>query len=266
MINESKFNELNEKAKSFKYSMFECFGYGEVENADIICNNQDLILLSKKKEDAVQVYFAANQAESVINQINHSQISDEIHIVFFMPELVNAFENGGFTVWSDWVDYFNNDIVNTPISFKDYNDIQFLASDEHEIIKAMTTLCAGQSRGFTAEKEEWFIDWLKNNDIIILKDGNTLIGYNCVSVYDMGAGATVWVRRIAVNPAYQGRGYGKNLIEQALVYGITKGAKRGFLAADVLNDNAIALYKKCGFMPQSTHGEIMIKRKKIDAL
>lgn len=260
MINELKFNEMKENAKNFKYSMFEYLDYGEVENADIICNNEDLILLSKKWADGktVQIYFVANQVENVITSIN--DINDNIHIVFFILELVDAFKASGFVVTADWIDFFNNDIANTPTSFKGYNDIHFLQSDEHDIIKEMADMCIDQSRGFEYEKEEWYTDWIKNNDIIILKDGDILIGYNCVSVYDTSTGITVWVRRVAVNPKYQDMRYGKKLMEQALIYGISKGAKRGFLAADALNNKAFSLYKKYGFVPQSEHGEINMKR------
>lgn len=192
-----------------------------------------------------------------------SEYCEQIGItqIGFVPsEYVDELTAIGFSVWSDWIDFFNNDIINTPTTFKDYHAIRFLQSCEQSYIKEMTNMCANLSRGFTAETEKWFIDWQRDNDIIILEERNTLIGYCCVSIYDNGN--IVWVRRIAVKPEYQGKGYGKSLMEQAIVYGVTNGAKRGFLAADVLNENGIALYKKCGFMPQSETGEITMKRNR----
>jgi ribosomal protein S18 acetylase RimI-like enzyme len=180
-------------------------------------------------------------------------------IGFVPSEYVNELENAGFVVWSDWIDFFNNDIANTPANFKDYNTILFLQSNEQAYIKEMTVICANLSRGFTEETEKWFIDWQEDNDIIIIKDGELLVGYCCVSIYDDGN--ILWIRRMAVKPEYQSKGYGKKLVEQAIVYGVSKGAKRGFLAADVLNENAISLYKKCGFIPQSETGEITMKRR-----
>ena len=179
-------------------------------------------------------------------------------IGFVPAENVCELENAGFFVASDWIDFFNDDIANTPTVFKDYDAIQFLQSDDQLYMEEMTTMCADLSRGFYAETKEWFIDWQRDNDIIIIKDGAELAGYCCVSVYD--GGNIVWIRRIAVKPEYQGRGHGKSLMEQAIVYGLSKGAKRGFLAADVLNANAIALYKKYGFVPQSETGEITMKK------
>jgi ribosomal protein S18 acetylase RimI-like enzyme len=179
-------------------------------------------------------------------------------IDFVPAENVGELENSGFFVFSDWIDFFNDDIANTPVIFEDYNAIQFLQSGEQIYIKEMTTMCADLSRGFSSETEEWFIDWQKDNGIIVIKDGTVLVGYCCVAIYDNGNIA--WIRRIAVKPEYQGKGYGKALMEQAIVYGIAKGAKRGFLASDVLNANAIALYKKYGFVPQSETGEITMKK------
>ena len=184
---------------------------------------------------------------------------EEVMQIGFVPlDFVGELEKAGFVVWSNWIDFFNNDIAGTPVTFKDYNAIKFLQSGEQAYIKEMTTMCADLSRGFSAETEEWFIEWQRDNDIIIIKDGEILAGYCCVAVYDDGN--IVWIRRIAVKPEYQNKGYGKILMEQAIAYGVNKGAKRGFLASDTLNANAIALYKKCGFVPQSETGEITMKK------
>ena len=195
-----------------------------------------------------------NARKSNCSLVEYCKNEGITQIGFVPSEYVNELENIGFYIFSDWIDFFNNDIASTPTAFKDYTAIRFLHPDEQLYIKEMTTMCADLSRGFSAEKEEWFVDWQRDNDIIIIKDGDTLVGYCCVAIYDDGN--IVWVRRIAVKPEYQGKGYGKNLMEQAIVYGIHKGAKRGFLASDALNANAIALYKKCGFVSQSETGEI----------
>ena len=183
-------------------------------------------------------------------------------IGFVWHEYIDELEKAGFVVWCDWIDFFNNDISNTPTAFKDYNAIKFMKADDHFYIKEAAYIGAELSRGFTVEKEEWFVDWLKDNDIIVVKDENILVGICCVSIYDTDKGKTIWIRRIAVKAEYQGKGYGKSLMEQAIVYGRNKGAKRGFLAADILNINAAELYKKCGFMPQSDKGELIMKKIK----
>ena len=256
MITDVEFKTIKENAKKFKYSNLD--SYGELIDVDIICDDDKLILLSNEWDGKTHIYYAANNADDINNFIK--DIKNKIEISFVSLDFVEALESIGFAVWCNWVDFFNNDIANTPIVFKDYNAIQFLKSDEQFYIKEAASAGADLSRGFTAEKEEWFVDWLKDNDIIIVKDENILVGICCVSIYDMDSGKTVWIRRIAVKSEYQGRGYGKTLMEQAIVYGINKGAKRGFLAADTLNTNAAALYKKCGFMPQSDSGEIVMRK------
>lgn len=122
----------------------------------------------------------------------------------------------------------------------------------------MSKLCATQSRGFQGESTDWFTNWVKENEVIVTKDGNSLIGYCCVSIY--ADGTMLWIREIAVSPQYQGRGYGKKLMEQAIQYGVKMGAKRGFLAADVLNTNAIGLYNSYGFIQRDSHGELQMIR------
>jgi len=262
MITEAEFKILSENAKKFKYSRFEYWEYSdEIACANIIRNDDKLILVSREIDEIdkiTDIYFAADNAANVTDALE--DVKEDIQIGFVPSDLVEVFEEAGFIVWSEWIDFFNNDINNTPTEFKDYDAIQFLKPDENfdVYIKDMTTIGADLSRGFTEEKGEWFIEWARDNDIIIIKDGDSLAGICCVSVYDNGN--TVWIRRIAVKAEYQGMGFGKKLMEQALAYGINKGAKRAFLAADTLNVNAIALYKKCGFIPQGDRGEITIKR------
>jgi len=49
-------------------------------------------------------------------------------------------------------------------------------------------------------------------------------------------------------------------MEQAILYGVNNGAIKGFLAADILNENAIGLYRKYGFHMKSTDRELQMIR------
>ena len=57
---------------------------------------------------------------------------------------------------------------------------------------------------------------------------------------------------IVVNASSQNQGIGRKLLSQALYYGQQKGAKRAFLMADDLNQNALHLYQKMGAKKRST--------------
>ena len=49
-------------------------------------------------------------------------------------------------------------------------------------------------------------------------------------------------------------------MEQAIQYGVGKGATRGFLAADILNEIAIGLYNSYGFYKKNAESELQMIR------
>ncbi|MCL2373528.1 MAG: GNAT family N-acetyltransferase, partial [Defluviitaleaceae bacterium] len=63
-----------------------------------------------------------------------------------------------------------------------------------------------------------------------------------------------------VDPEHQGMGLGKKLMEQAICYGVEHGATRGFLAADILNKNAIGLFNKYNFLAKDSDSELQMIR------
>lgn len=85
--------------------------------------------------------------------------------------------------------------------------------------------------------------------VIIHRENNEIVGVSCVGIYGdcSPKGTTLWIREIAVNPSFQRRGIGKKLLNKSLYYGVTHGAKRGFLIADENNENALHLYRNIGF-------------------
>lgn len=98
-----------------------------------------------------------------------------------------------------------------------------------------------------------------NSNIIVCNKDNILIGACFVNIYNNGT--ILWLREIAVRPSYQGKGFGKKLVEKALLYRSEKNAVRGFLAADSLNFSAISLYEKYGFKRADERGQINMIRE-----
>lgn len=257
MIYETEFNNICEKSSFFTYSDFKHMDYCDCTNSDILRDSESLILLIDRSKAPSHIYWAANEPELVIQELIN--IEEEVYVDLVPKDFVDSFKDAGFSIYAEFVDFFNNELEKTKTCLTDYKDIRFLYTDEISTISAMTKLCIGQTRGFYEEKTEWYHDWLKENDIIIISEGTDLVGYCCVSIY--ASGTIVWIRRLAVNPIYQHKGYGRRLLEQAIIYGTIKGAKRGFLHADILNKNAISLYNKYDFFAQSDHGEINMIRK-----
>ena len=142
------------------------------------------------------------------------------------------------------------------------NSFFVLREDECAEASDVTKLCEGQSRGVNSESEQWFIDWLKGEDVgaknsgatncavIVHKIDGKIVGICCTCIYghNFEKGAVVWIRWIDVMPEYQGRGIGRDLLMQTLQYGVEHGAKRAFLAVDLENKNAVKLYESVGFV------------------
>lgn len=256
MINEEYYNNIKEKARLFKYTSFSYLDYDDCNNSDILFNEQDLIVLLDKSKSPAQIHFATNDFELLIPLL--SQLDGELQIHFVPHEHKEKLESIDFISWAEYIDYFNYNLSEIRIENKDYDDIVFLCENECELASTLSKSCANQSRGFTGETTEWFSDWVKENDVIIVHQDNTIAGFCCVSIYNEGT--TLWVREIAVAPVFQGNGLGKKLMEQAICYGLNKGAVKAFLAADILNQNAIKLYTKYGFQPKDKKGELQMRK------
>ena len=254
MLTKEAFDTLHDKASKCKYTYaFDHLDYDECQNAAVLSDNDDLIILINK----IEVYWATNDPDMLLNAL--CSIPEKLYIEFIPPEYIEKFEQAGFYVYAEFVDFFNNNLRETQTGFTDYHAIEFANKDDIDTIRAMTTMSVDQTRGFRYETEQWYLDFLTDNDIIILQKDGVLIGYCCVSVY--ANGTILWVRRIAVHPDYQGKGYGGQLMERAFTYGIHKGAHRAFLHADIQNTSGIRLYNRYGFAAQSERGEIIMIRE-----
>jgi len=256
MLNEIQFNEIKERANLFQCTSFQYLEYKECKNLEILCYDSKLIIVVDKGISPIQLYFATNDFTLLIESM--SQIKEELQINFIPYEYQEELQEIGFFPWAEYIDYFNSNLHNTEITQSDYSKIVFLEQHDCREASLVSKSCANQSRGFIGETEQWFSAWLNDNDVIILRKDNKLVGFCCVSIYNNGM--NLWIREVAVTPTYQGQGLGKILIEQAICYGVHKGAVKGFLAADVLNTNAIKLYSKYGFIGNADRGELQMRR------
>jgi L-phenylalanine/L-methionine N-acetyltransferase len=55
---------------------------------------------------------------------------------------------------------------------------------------------------------------------------------------------------LAIHPAYAGKGYGKKMMEEIIALGNEMGLVRIELSTATINDRAIALYEKSGFVKE----------------
>lgn len=256
MISENTFDIIAEKAKKYKYSSMNYIDYDDCENAEVLYDRDDLILLHDKSKTIAVLYFATDDFGFLISII--ADIPGKLRLNFVPHEFATHLEKLGFIEWGNYVDFWNYNLTNTAARFNNISEAEYLSKDECEEASTVSQKCRRQSRGFEGESQEWFAEWLTENKVIILRKDSVIVGFCCVSIYNEGT--TLWIREVVVDPAYQGTGLGKRLMEQAICYGIENGAIKGFLAADVLNKNAIDLYEKYGFHVKDTDGELqMIK-------
>ena len=256
MLRETEFEEIYDKLQNYKYTSLQYTDYEDCKDAVILCNTDQLILLQDKSKEPTMLYFAATDFIMLIDKLKG--ISERLRIHFVPREFAADLEKIGFVEWAEFADYFNLNLTDTALIFQNVEKPEFLTQEECKEASLTSKKCALQSRGFEGETEGWFLDWITENKVIIHRENNSIVGFCCVSIYNEGT--TLWVREVAVDPAYQGKGIGKMLMEQAIVYGAQNGAVKGFLMADILNKNAIGLYEKYGFAAKDTSGELQMIR------
>jgi len=254
---ENRINALLDRAKNYKYSSMNYIEPTACKNACIIHDNNNLIFLHDTSTTPAMLYFATNNFNLVIDAI--SKLSGELRIHFVPREFAPKLESLGFIEWGEFVDFFNKDLPSTMASLQNIGTIEYLKPDECEEAAELSQKCKLQSRGFEGETPQWYNKWLNENCIIVQRKGSKIVGFCCVSVYNKGT--TLWIRELAVDPAYQGMGYGKKLVEHAIAYGVQNGASKGFLLADVLNKNAISLYNRYNFHATNEGYELQMVRK-----
>lgn len=257
MISEKDFDNIKTAACKCRYSSLEYAEFDECRDADVVCHDDHLIILCDRSKTPCFVYFAADDFNLVIEQIK--KIGGPLRINFVPHEHAQMLFDIGFETWGEYNDYFNKELKTAPIGSCRYIDIEFLQPGECQAASIVSKKCEGQSRGFGSETAEWFSEWVSENSVIIVRENGEIAGFCCVALYSEGT--TLWIREIAVNPKYQGKGYGKRLMEQAICYGIEKGAVKGFLAVDTMNVHAIHLYEKYGFAAGGSVGELQMIRR-----
>lgn len=265
-MNKTEFNRLMDRAGTFPHSSLQYVEFEDVEKYEVILANDDILLLRGYDTEANcwHYHWAANSVDPLLALLP----DDEPFLLTFVPRnWAPALKSAGLEIRSQWHDYFRPSLEDIEAGAVD--GANFLSMDEVDAASAVTQACKGQSRGFTGQTTDWFRRWLAGDEMVKfpavlthrLPDGE-IAGVLCTGVYgqESDKGAVVWIREVAVTPAYQGQGIGRALIAQALAYGKKRGATRAFLAVDERNLGAIHLYESIGFAASEEPGEInMIK-------
>jgi len=110
-------------------------------------------------------------------------------------------------------------------------------------------------RHSSKDAREYFIFTFKRGKLFGYFINDKLIG--CVGIVAEKKHKCAEIEHVLVNPKYQGRGIGKELMKFAEKQAKKQGIKALKLHVRCKNEKAFALYKKCGF---NEHAYIMIKK------
>ena len=107
----------------------------------------------------------------------------------------------------------------------------------------------------------WHFDALALHELLLTSrlqvafNADELIGYTALT---SGAGSA-YLARLAVHPHWQGRGLGKALLYDALLYAQTEGIQAVMLNTQVHNRTAQQLYRAVGFRPTGRITPVLTK-------
>lgn len=255
MLTQQQYDTLVERAEGFAFTSLQYPDYDGHRDYQVLYDGENGLLLAEMELSPSPVHWAANGEKELLALL--ALAPENITVPFVPKEFQQPLADAGFFVLGEFADFFNFKLVETAKTFTP-QEAELLRTDEAEAASALSKAVRGQSRGFMGETAQWFTEWMEDGDVLVVREGGELAGVCCVTVYN--SGTTLWVREIAISPAHQGKGYGRRLMEQALVYGARRGAVKAFLAADLQNTNAIALYESCGFARHGTETELQMAR------
>lgn len=270
-------------ASEYKYNSMEYCDLEDISDAKVFINTEDSIFLYKKprseqsiywlskSQDNMQVYWAAKSEDKFFHDLNklikfikeNERKTEKLYMEFISEEFFDKLKDFNYSIVSEWVDYWSNDLPSINIESKKNISIREMKDDEVSKAGELTRSCFGCSRGFTGESDKAVKEWLedKNSNILVAELGGKLVGTCFVGLYgfDSKKGIVLWIRELAVNPNCQGKRIGYELLNYAIKWGMDKGAKRSFLACDAENINAIKLYRKFNYERKEERGQINIE-------
>ena len=266
MITETEYKKITEQLESFTYTSLAYTPYEYISDCTVLIDTNDLILIQGHNEELamIELYFCTNSIPSLLNAVN--AIKKPIYMQFVPNAHVDEFKSHGFKSFAHFREMYSYDIQSDC-------SVNVISIEEAKEAAAVTRSCRLQSRGFLGETTEWAESWIQGKDpnasnckhsaILASKYENTITGIVAVTLYsfDKPEGPTLWIREVAVRPEFQHSGYGKQLLSQAFAYGAKYKAAKAFLMADVLNVNALSLYKQFGFSYIDDEGQIDMIRE-----
>lgn len=261
-LEESVYEDIRKRAALFSHNSMEYVEYEDVMYCTVLKDDEEGIFLARYDQELhmEKLLWAVNDPKILLRKVKE-QRSDTL-IQFVPPEWYFQFVQEGFKEYGILREYWIQDLklVGGPSG-----SCMTLTEADAETASLLSKSCRFQSREFAGETSEWFKEWMNGTEcnlnagdmgnvdsrVLGIYEEEHLAGIVCVAIYakDHPKGAVLWIRELAVRPEFQNRGYGRKLLEDAFQYGREFGAKRVFLMADDINENAKHLYRSVGFEP-----------------
>ncbi len=260
----SELAHLLVRARQFPLSSM---GYVDVEGLGeitVIQSDDTGLLIQSTLNGRTHLHWAVNNAHELVSRIvsmlNTNVIEEDVEIEFVPESCIGALEQIGFSVLSEWIDYWQCPLKPVEIERPEGLLIRRIEEQGYARAAEITQACEGLSRGYLGETSQWLQEWNEQEHSLMyvaLLD-NATVGVCCVAIYgfDNPDGPTLWVRELAVDPLYHSRKIGLSLVAEALNWGRSQGAARSFLACDVENERAIRLYEGLGYKRACQRGQI----------
>lgn len=133
--------------------------------------------------------------------------------------------------------------------------IEILSDVDNKIITAFNRLMQQLSSNYKPIAKEYLIDIINSSNIIIFvaKENETIIGSLSLVFYNIPTGMKAWVEDVVIDQSVRGKGVGKALIEQAIVYAKQSGASKLDLTSSPERVAANKLYQKLNFEKRETN-------------
>lgn len=261
---EAEPSHVIERGKQFQLSSMEHLDVETLGLIDIVKNDDTALIVQSRFSEKTLLHWAVNATHDLVVNITslvNTRIIKENTEIEFVPEAcVRPLEQIGFSMLSEWVDYWQAPLRSVEIEGPEGLFVRRIKNDEYTRASGITRACKGASRGYLGESTQWLKEWneQQNSMVYVALLANTSVGVCCVGVYgfDNPDGPTMWLRELAVDPLYHSRRIGLSLMARALEWGVSQGAVRSFLACDAENKTAIRLYEGLGYKRASQRGQI----------
>lgn len=244
-----------------KWKKYNNLQYMDIPKNLIWFSSEKASIGFEEEKTPARLIWGADSAADFLSLLRKTDFGAAGVKIEFVPE---EFEvpllQEGFSITGEFVDAWLYDLQERDFKIKKIGSIRVADRRDLEVASAITKSCRGISRGFEGESvdslDEWFSE--TNNTGFFIINGDKPVGFLMVGLYgfERKEGSVCWIRELAIQPEFQGLGYGRELITAGLSWGKSKEAKKSFLAVDKLNIPAIKLYESLNYKINSDRGQV----------